>query len=343
MLIARHHVMLPEGVPEWVHLVPAGTFKGADGRGPYKLTDPQAVITASMADNARPVIDENHSTDFATVTGQPSPARGYIVEMQARADGIWGKVDWTPPGLAIMNNKEYRGISPVFRHKPDGTILSVLRVGLTNAPNLTQLTSLHHQETGMDLVKLRAALGLPETADEAAILAAATGSATAIAAHRAQIASITTAAGLSAGLTTEGIVTALQAHRASATDVQKMTATIVGLQTQVSTMQASQATAAATAFVDGAIKAGAPINPLRDHYITRHVADPAAVEKEIAGIPKLNVAGTVVLQAQQGSGTSDADLTDADKSVIAKMNLDPKAYLEQKKKNAKPGMDGRAA
>jgi hypothetical protein len=35
--------------PEWIQLVPAGSFHGRDGRGPYLLSDPEAVIAATNA------------------------------------------------------------------------------------------------------------------------------------------------------------------------------------------------------------------------------------------------------------------------------------------------------
>ncbi len=83
------HTALDAGVPEWVQLVPAGTFKGADGRGPYTLTNAAAVIAASMAGpNARLPVDENHSTDIAAPKGEPSPARGWIVERHLGPRGM---------------------------------------------------------------------------------------------------------------------------------------------------------------------------------------------------------------------------------------------------------------
>jgi hypothetical protein len=56
--------------------------------------------------------------------------------------------------------------------------------------------------------------------------------------------------------------------------------------------------AKAVAFVDGQIALGKPIHPLREHYITRHLAEPTMVEKEIANLPCL------VLQ-HGGSAQSD--------------------------------------
>jgi hypothetical protein len=130
--------------PQWVHLVPSGTFQGTDGRGPYILRNAMSVITASMAGGKLP-IDENHATDYAVATGQPSPARGWITDMQSRADGIWGRVTWTPSGLQLMREGAYRGFSPVLAIDASDktTVKQVLRGALTNTPNLGALTALH--------------------------------------------------------------------------------------------------------------------------------------------------------------------------------------------------------
>lgn len=82
MDVSSHTVSLPAeaGVPTWIHLLPAGTFSGADGKQ-YHLRDPASVIAASMHAGKLPV-DENHSTQRAPATGAPSPARGWIVELQ---------------------------------------------------------------------------------------------------------------------------------------------------------------------------------------------------------------------------------------------------------------------
>ena len=78
--------------PAWVHLTPAGNFRGRDGRGPFTV-DADAVVAASTVPA---VIDEMHATDLQGPAGGSAPARGWIVELQARADGVWGRVDWTP-------------------------------------------------------------------------------------------------------------------------------------------------------------------------------------------------------------------------------------------------------
>ncbi len=127
--ISSLHFQIPAaaGVPDWVHLTPAGTFSGQDGRGPFTIKDAEDVIRSSM-EVGRLAIDENHAIDVAGRQGQPSPARGWIVEMQARPDGLWGRVEWTSAGKALMEDKAYRGISPVIvARKNGGAVVKLLR------------------------------------------------------------------------------------------------------------------------------------------------------------------------------------------------------------------------
>ena len=342
MLIAHHFSILPEGVPEWVHLVPAGTFSGVDGRGPFSLADAAAVIARSMAEAGRLPLDENHSTDLAGPAGNPSPARGWIVELQARDDGIWGRVEWTETGAAMMRDKAYRGISPVFIHAKGGEVLGVLRAALTNTPNLTQLTALFHtQETGMDLERLRTALGLPGTADEAAILAAIETHRTAASVHATLAAGVRTAIGLGAEVPDDGILVALNARTAAGGEVARMAATITTLETQVATMQAERARDRAVAFIDGAIRAGKPIVALRDHYIARHAAHPVAVETEVNALVSIN-AGGAPQNVNPGQPEAAGTLTAGDQFVAARMGIDPKALAEFRQKRATE-MQGGAA
>ncbi len=328
MHIARCTVDLPATrvVPEWLHIMPAGTFAAVDGRGPFQLTDPAAVIAASMAARRIPV-DENHSTTLAIKTGGPSPARGWIVDMQARDDGIWARVEWNESGTALMTDRAYRALSPVYAHSKPGDVLQILSVALTNSPALPQLTSLFtNQETGMDPVQFRAALGLPDTADEAAILARVTTLAQGAASHTAIMTRIATAAGVQAS-DPEAIITALATRQDGATQIAQMTSTITGLETRIAGMQADQTRRDAAVFVDQAIRDGKPINALRDHYIARFTADPDAVRTEITALPSIHDGG---MKPRPPVDPKDVDLTAEDKQVIAQMNLDPDLYRKTK-------------
>jgi phage I-like protein len=166
-------------VPEFVHLLPAGKILTRDGRGPYRLDDATAVIAGSLAKGASLPIDENHSTDLAAPKGAPAPARGWIVELQARADGIWGRVQWTDEGRGMVASRAYRHISPVIAYDATGRVHRILRASLVNEPNLVSLTALNAANATanpepfiMDLTKLIEMLGLPADADEAAVIEA---------------------------------------------------------------------------------------------------------------------------------------------------------------------------
>jgi phage I-like protein len=142
--------------PEWIELLPAGVFYGRDGRGPFRLDDPAAVIasTTAMQMNAGLPIDYDHATDFGAPEGRPAPAAGWIRELEVRSGAVWGRVEWTVRAASSIVAREYRYVSPVFQFDPkDGVVTRLLRAGLTNNPNLhltaiaASRTAAAHNET----------------------------------------------------------------------------------------------------------------------------------------------------------------------------------------------------
>jgi phage I-like protein len=125
--------------PEWIELLPAGVFYGRDGRGPFRLDEPAAVIasTTAMQMNAGIPIDYDHATDFGAPEGRPAPAAGWIRELEVRGGAVWGRVEWTARAASSIVAREYRYVSPVFQFDAkDGSVTRLLRAGLTNNPNL---------------------------------------------------------------------------------------------------------------------------------------------------------------------------------------------------------------
>lgn len=378
MDVSSHTVLFPAGeqVPSWVHLVPAGTFRGQDGRGPYHLRDAAAVIAASMQQGKLP-IDESHATVLAATTGAPAPARGWIVELQSRDNGIWGRVEWTQTGTALMQDGAYKGISPVFDHAKDGTVLRIRNAALTNNPNLLQLTAMHgdlsaawravdaqhatepdraearrriraqalllgvdtsgwednahaaHFEGHMDKKAICTALGLPETVDDAGVLTAVqTAHQAAATLHAAQAEA-------------QRLKAELEVLRRTTVPVETATA----MQSRLDSLEAEGKRGRAEMFVDGAIKAGKPIRPMREVYIAQHIADAAGTEKVVNALPSINAAYAGAPQAAlQGAGAGDGMddmMTAEDAAVCAKMGTDPKALAQYRKKMAAQGNGGK--
>ncbi len=326
-------------VPEWLHLLPATEFTGVDGRGPYAKPDNEALIALFKKEGLRLPVDENHSIDLAGKQGHPSPARGWIVDLQSREDGLWGRVEWTDEGGKIVAGKSYGYLSPVFLHgqtKPY-KVAKMLRVALTNDPNLSQLKSLHSKEDDTMLEELRKALGLPETADEAAIMAAVKAAHAARTANAALMARVAEAAGVPADTAPDILVTAVQSKgKPSATDTENagLKDQLVTLQSQVSqlTTQLTSVTThnaqeKAEAVISAAVEGGKIVPALKDHMIARHIKNPTEVEAEIKMMPSINSGGI----GQRDLPRSGETATDGELNVGALMGVDPEAFKKQHK------------
>lgn len=298
---------LPEGgVPDWVHLLPAGEARTVDGRGPYRVGDAAALMQASMA-GGKLVLDENHATDLAAPRGESAPARGWIVELQSRDDGIWGKVEWTEAGRAVVPG--YRGISPAIAHLADGTVTAIVRASLVNAPNLVGLHALHHQEQSMDFRKLLLeALGLDGEVDDAAIAAAlktwkekaapeqgAVDKAAAVALNAA-LAPIASVIGLQADADAAAVLAGVrQLKTGDAGEVVALQTQIATLTTSLNAVEQDRKRDKAVAYVDGAIAAGrVGVKPKRDKYIALHMRDAAECEDLVGAMPILSTGATLV-------------------------------------------------
>lgn len=293
-----------DDVPEWVHLLPAGEIRTIDGRGPYRCPSLQSVA-ALMKPGKKLPIDENHATDKGgKALGMPAPARGWIVALQARDDGLWGQVEWTGEGRRLMADKAYAGISPAILHNKAGDISQVLRASLTNTPNLEGLTALHSEEgNGMDfkawLIEL---LKLDSEVDDEAIKAA-----------------------LSAKL--EAPEAALQSQQDIIThpkflSLQSELGDVTG---RLNALLDNTARDKATSYVDGEIARGrVGLKPVRDEYITLHMQDADKAVKLIAAMPVINGSSHA---GQTAPTTDDKGLDSTDRQVMALFSVSEDDYL----------------
>jgi phage I-like protein len=140
------------------------------------MLDAQAVLDAFAANGADLPIDYDHQSLTAEEKAGPVPAAGWIKELQAREDGIWGRVEWTPRAAELLANKEYRYLSPVFRYQAKtGRVVALTGAGLTHNPNLYLQAAASRKETHAvnDLIeRLSRLLNLPVTATPDDIVAA---------------------------------------------------------------------------------------------------------------------------------------------------------------------------
>ncbi|WP_213758766.1 phage protease [Citrobacter freundii] len=135
-------------LPEWLPMIPAGTFAGRDGRS-WVNNQPDAVISATLSYPKLP-FDMEHATELKGPKGEEAPAYAWLDDYRVRDDGvIEAHVEWTPDGEALVRGKKYRYYSPAFGYTADGQVTRISSAGLTNKPNLDfpALNSENHEMT----------------------------------------------------------------------------------------------------------------------------------------------------------------------------------------------------
>jgi phage I-like protein len=125
------------------------------------------------------LVDFDH---FSHDASKSSKAGCWIFEMEARPDGVWARGKWTGEGMEAVTNGDFRFASAVlcgFAHLERDKFRpsKVERVALTNDPNDKGLNPItvpnRNNEQGKTTMNHKALLarllGLPETADDAAM------------------------------------------------------------------------------------------------------------------------------------------------------------------------------
>lgn len=307
-----------DAVPEWVHILPksGGPIATHKGDGPYRYASASELIAASMGRKQRVIVDVNHSTFLQGALGGDAPAVGYITEMEERGDGIWAHIDWTSKGHALMSDRAYWGVSPVFRHTKDGDITAILNVSLTNEPNLRGLTALN-QESEMDfLTRLAEILGLAADATEDDVAAAVTTMYSELQEAKAakpgeddaklvaQMSEIGVVLGLPKDSNMAAILKAAQTAAGGNEAILAMQSELSNVTTELNDLKTSTAQANAEAFVDNAIKAGrVGIKPARATYIAMHMENPARTVELINAQPILGESVTSMLPPNNADGS----------------------------------------
>lgn len=322
--------------PEWIQLLPAGEFMAVDGRGPYLLDRPEAVIEQFVKDGGKIPIDENHAIDIQTSQGGSTPARGWIVELQSRETGIWGRVEWTAAGKILVEDKAYGFISPVFmsgKSKPQ-RITQILRAALTNDPGLPQLENLLTREENEMDEEIRTALGLSKEASDEDVLKAAQTAYQASTSHPALLTRVAEAAGVDKSLTGDALITAIESRGSDTSEVSELRADLKTVRSEFTALVTSTAKERAVTVIDGAIKDCKIVPALRDHYIARHTKNPDEVETEIAASPSINAGGL----GGHKDPTKEGELSGSDQETCQLLGVDPEKYAATLKAEQKEAL-----
>lgn len=167
----------PGGAPSEIQLIPFGRHNTP--KGPFELTE--AEVPLIMGDFERHVNDMVIDFEHQTFADPPveAPAAGWIKKLVNKgAEGVWGEVEWTPRARSMIENREYRYISPVWiKRREDNRVIALINAGLTNQPNIDGMVPLMNKgittdkEDHMDKELLKA-LGLAEGATVAEVIAA---------------------------------------------------------------------------------------------------------------------------------------------------------------------------
>jgi phage I-like protein len=166
-------------LPQWIRLLPLGRVDLVDRREPLEVDEEslEAMVRDFRSRGVDLVIDYEHQS----LLGERAPAAGWIKDLEARDDGLWARVEWTPQAQEYLRGREYRYFSPVLRLHPETRRpLVLLHVGLTNVPAIKGLTPLVakmgtpdgaslREETGKMGDRLKRILNLDPEAAEAAV------------------------------------------------------------------------------------------------------------------------------------------------------------------------------
>lgn len=322
----------------WIKLLPAGSFKTRDGRGPFSTGDKiimHAIVDRTLAFLAgtEMMIDYDHQAVFSAVEGIGGTAKaaGWVKEYDVRGDGIWGRVEWTAAAKAAIEAAEYRYISPTFlSDKKTGRVTQLMNAALLNMPAMdleaVAARACFTLSKGKSMEdEILEALGLSEGAGVADAVAA-------IAALQAGQATIAAAAGLGKDASTEAITAAVtKAVKSTTPDPAKYVPIeqVEAMQESLNALAATVTGDKAEAAVDAAIEEGKLAPALKDWALSLAKSD---LEKFRAFADKSPVLTSTQLGNAKKTET-DGDLDEADLQVMSQMGLSREEMIAAKRED----------
>ena len=261
--------------PDWITLIPAGTFTLVDGRGPFRNFDPDAIVSASLAraGNTELPADYDHHMDAPAEAGIKGIAAGWIKELKVEAGAVRARVEWTSAARAHLEGREYRYVSPRFGADAAGNVLFLTRFALTNHPAITDLPAIAAHATNTPLKENDVNL-LQRLIGALAISASATED-QAVELVRSMVTrlnDVTKAAGLTSAAAADDVVSALRAKPeaalfVSAAEHKAVVDKLAAVETQVANANTARLTAEISAAVDAGIAKGQIVPAAKQFWI----------------------------------------------------------------------------
>ena len=177
-----------DGSPHPVQVAPFGEFQGvkhkADGTTePFAQNLDRAaferILNAWQAKGAPELLVD---ADHDSANGGSTRAYAWAANLRIESDGLYADFKFTDEGAKVVNDREYRFVSPVFSLSEDGEIASLESIALTNRPNLPVSCVLNRESAGVvtvedtkekpNMEKILSALGLgPDASEDDAVAA----------------------------------------------------------------------------------------------------------------------------------------------------------------------------
>ncbi len=142
----------------WVQILPKGKeIQGKDGR--TFINEGSDKLASQFNQEKREIpIDIAHAGEVSDLGKEP-PAIGWICKMEAREEELWAQIQWRKEGLALLQDKQYKYISPALVVK-DGKIKEISSIGITNHPNLIMKSLNSKSKDKQDVLFLAKAMEL---------------------------------------------------------------------------------------------------------------------------------------------------------------------------------------
>jgi hypothetical protein len=141
-------VTLADEGPTWLQALPLGTYQHPQ-YGELKITPER--VNAFAESVMHRVIDKEPDIDYDHKK-RVDHAAGWVKAAEARQDGLWIQVDWTPAARQKLRDKEYRYFSPEYvdewKHPKTQAVHKDVLLGgaLTNRPFLKDILPINLSE-----------------------------------------------------------------------------------------------------------------------------------------------------------------------------------------------------